>query len=94
VEQLADTLKIARGLAEEAVGQLARAGVIEVKLAGQEEQYRGPRADFRSLVERLSQVYEQNRFEVIMLMSANAIERVRTGALRAFADAFLIRRKG
>jgi hypothetical protein len=40
----------------------------------------------------LLEVYESNRIELMMLLSANAIERMRTGALRAFADAFVIGR--
>ena len=39
---------------------------------------------------RLVEVYEEQPIEIIKLMSANAIERVRTAALRAFADAFVL----
>jgi hypothetical protein len=40
----------------------------------------------------LARHYQQNRFEIVKLMSANAIERLRTSALRTFAEAFVIRR--
>jgi len=39
---------------------------------------------------RLVEVYEEQPIEIIKLMSTNAIERVRTAALRAFADAFVL----
>lgn len=41
---------------------------------------------------RLVELYEQQPIEIIKLMSTNAIERVRTAALRAFADAFVLRK--
>jgi hypothetical protein len=41
----------------------------------------------------LERVYAEQRLAVIKLMSDNAIERLRTGAARAFVDAFLIGRK-
>lgn len=40
----------------------------------------------------LARHYQENRFEIVKLMSANAIERLRTSALRTFAEAFVIRR--
>jgi hypothetical protein len=44
-------------------------------------------------VARLAREYGENRLEIIKLMSAYAIERVRTAAIRAFAVAFVLRRK-
>lgn len=37
-------------------------------------------------------VYEANPVDIIQLMSANALDRVRSSAARAFADAFVLRR--
>jgi hypothetical protein len=44
------------------------------------------------MVDQLFQAYRDYPIEVVKHMSANAIERVRTAALRAFADAFVIGR--
>lgn len=44
------------------------------------------------LVDQLFQAYQDSPIEVVKHMSANAIERVRTAALQAFADAFVIGR--
>jgi predicted transcriptional regulator len=40
----------------------------------------------------LDRAYREEPIEVIQLMSTNAIERLRTGAIRAFADAFILRK--
>jgi hypothetical protein len=40
----------------------------------------------------LARHYQENRFEIVKAMSANSIERLRTSALRTFAEAFVIRR--
>jgi hypothetical protein len=37
--------------------------------------------------------YTQNPARVLRLLSANAIERVRTSAVHAFADAFVLRKQ-
>ena len=94
VEDLAETLKISPMLAEEAINQLAADELIDLwELPSNALRCRGPRDACRDLVSRLAQIYQDNRVEVLMLMSANAIQRMRTGALRAFADAFVIKKK-
>ena len=40
----------------------------------------------------LAQAYREDPVQIIALMSTNAIERLRTGAMRAFADAFILRK--
>ena len=46
----------------------------------------------RAELERVFTTYRENPIVVMNLMTANAIERVRTAALRTFADAFRIGR--
>jgi len=43
-------------------------------------------------IDRLAAAYRENPIPIIKLMSANAIERLRTAALRTFADAFILRK--
>ena len=94
IEEFSEKLKISPILAEEAVQHLAAAQLIELwRLPNNELRCRGPLESCRTLIDRLAAVYEQSRFELVMQMSANAIERIRTGAVRAFADAFRIKRK-
>ena len=47
--------------------------------------------DVLRLVHSLAQIYEDNRLLVMQLMNENALERMRTDALRAFSNAFVIR---
>lgn len=47
--------------------------------------------DFRRTMAKIASLYQANPREVMELMTANAIERVRTAALRTFADCFRIR---
>ena len=45
-----------------------------------------------AIVGSLERVYRDEPIKIMQLMSANAIERLRTGALRAFADSFVLRK--
>ena len=45
------------------------------------------------VVARLAEVYDGARIELMSLMTRNALERVRTSALRAFSSAFVLGRK-
>jgi hypothetical protein len=44
------------------------------------------RAELRAVVEELARVYEDCRLDVLTLISSQALERVRSGARRAFSD--------
>ena len=46
-----------------------------------------------ALVERLDVEYSQNPARLMRSLSAHAIQRVRTSAIRAFADAFVLKKK-
>jgi hypothetical protein len=53
-----------------------------------------PRTDhLRQAAADLAVAYRDQRALVMSTMSVNAIERIRSGTLRAFSDAFLLRRK-
>lgn len=45
-----------------------------------------------AIVASLERAYRDEPIQVMQLMSANAIERLRNSALRAFADAFVVRK--
>ncbi len=50
-------------------------------------------AEVAAVVDRLATVYDERRLEVMRVLSARALERVRSSAARAFAEAFVIGRK-
>jgi hypothetical protein len=47
----------------------------------------------RATCERLRDLYTEDRFRIVGLMSQLAFERIRRSAARAFADAFRVRKK-
>jgi hypothetical protein len=87
---VAGQLTISDDLAADALRALTDRGVLEEVEEGSVLRYHGPRAEFRAAAAELVAFYEQHRLEVVMQLSANSIERMRTGAMRAFADAFFI----
>jgi DNA-binding MarR family transcriptional regulator len=59
---------------------------------GRRSRYSPANAEIKASVERLLHEYRERPLRVIQLISAYAIERVRTGALRAFAEAFVLKK--
>jgi predicted transcriptional regulator len=45
-----------------------------------------------AIVESLESIYRDEPIQIMRLMSTNAIERLRTSTIRAFADAFVVRK--
>ena len=93
-ERISERLGISPALAADA---LAALGTSRLVVAHEDEPetryaYAPEKASLVETVNRLASDYASARIEIIKLMSANAINRVRTGALRAFADAFVIRK--
>jgi DNA-binding IclR family transcriptional regulator len=52
-----------------------------------------PSPQLAQTLERLAHAYAVTRLEVVKLMSANALERLRSAALRTFSDAFVLKRR-
>jgi len=46
----------------------------------------------KEAADELAECYGRHRLEIVKLINANAIKRMRTSALRAFADAFVLRK--
>jgi len=91
--------EVARGLgietdvAQSALDRLADVDVIEKRLVDGATNYGGVREPVRPIVDQLADAYRDHRLDVVVAMNNFAVERLRSGALRAFADAFVIRRK-
>lgn len=89
-EQLARELRLQESMVITALQRLVmRKLVMQVgAIAPLRYQY-GPQApEARQAADQLAEVYADNRMEVLMLISGNAIERIRRGVLTRFSDAF------
>lgn len=93
-QAVAQALGIPVESAAGALRQLAETGVLEsIAQSDLQSRYRGPRDDFKLAIDGLAEAYKESRLEVMRLMTVNAIRRMRTDAMRAFADAFVVGKK-
>ncbi|MGH3972168.1 MAG: hypothetical protein ACRDS9_02410 [Pseudonocardiaceae bacterium] len=91
---VAAELHIADNLAASTLDELSCRGLIEASDLQRHARYRlGSDDKLRHLVDLVARAHADNHLDIVRLMSANAIERMRATVARAFADAFLIGRK-
>lgn len=92
--ELAEALNIPESIAEVALANLERAGFLTSTSRGKHRAYAFvPRDEqLAAAVEELVAFYRDNRMQVILTISNNAIERMRHGVLQRFSDAFRIPR--
>ena len=95
LDEIARRLSIPQTSIEPPVAELVSHGLLahDHSPAGDTWQYAPRSAELEALVDRLASVYEDRRLEVMRLLSAHAMERIRSSAARAFADAFVFGRK-
>jgi hypothetical protein len=87
-------LKLPAASAAEVLADLTASGLLERReTTSPVFRYRPASPGHERAVDCLVRSYEEDRLNVIKLMTANALHRVRTGAMRAFADAFVVGRK-
>lgn len=72
----------------EALNALTKAGLLRQVMGSARFRYEPETPELELAVRELSLMHEQDRVQVIKLMSAQAIARLRTSALRAFARHF------
>jgi len=91
-EAVGERLRISTLVAAKALDDLYRARLVDHLEAGREAAYTFRPASTRlaSTVEALVREYDDSPLNVIHLMNANALDRVRSAAARTFADAFVI----
>lgn len=93
-EDLAHNLRIALSIAAESAMDLCSRGLVRVAGRKPSPHYQyAATGSIASAVSQLAVEYARNPLGVVKALSANAIRRVRTSALRAFADAFVVKRK-
>jgi hypothetical protein len=91
VAAIAAELRLDDEQVADALGELAASGVCEAVAGGHRLTAEGA---WRTHVDALAQLQRSDRMQVVALMSRAALERMRAAANRAFADAFIIRKKG
>jgi hypothetical protein len=92
---LSERLKISQENAGETLEHLGRTSLVVVTGQAASAQFRYSPSN-RALDEtttRLASAYEDARLEILRLMSSNAVERLRSSALRVFADSFVLKKK-
>ena len=52
-----------------------------------------PSSEAAARIDRLADLYQRQRLEIMRVLSAQAVDRIRNAASRAFADAFVIGRR-
>lgn len=93
-EGLAARLRVRAELVDSALIRLKAGGLVETTgVAPTRFAYRPASPALDAAVGRLQSEYAERPILIIQLMSANAIERLRTAALHTFADAFVLKKK-
>ncbi|HEY6728056.1 MAG TPA: hypothetical protein VI197_28800 [Polyangiaceae bacterium] len=94
-QAIAEILHASDIVAEEALEHLRGVSLVEVSVGSTPRSYKYAPGSIHlsGLVEQLADAWDRHQLAVMNQMSANAIERVRTGAIRTFADAFVLGKK-
>jgi len=95
VDALATRLHVRAELIGSALDRLEAAGLVLATgaAAASRYAYRPVSSGLEAASGRLDREYAERPLRIIQLMSANAIDRVRTAALHTFADAFVLKKK-
>jgi DNA-binding IclR family transcriptional regulator len=88
---LAERLGLDSDSCQAALEHLLDHGLVAAGPAAGEFGYHPASSELEQKVETLRQTYQEQRVAVVQMMSGNAVERVRTAAIRTFAGAFRLR---
>lgn len=93
-DELCRRFRVRAPVIDDAIASLVRARLVNATERNVLTSYRYADEDSvrDALVASLERTYRDEPIQVMQLMSANAIERLRSGAIRAFADAFVFRK--
>lgn len=94
-EELSAALRIGLSLVEPALRALESRGLVthtDAAQSGPGYSYAPQSSALDGAARALARAYAEQPIPIIKLMSDSAIQRVRTGAVRAFADAFILRK--
>ncbi|HKZ74860.1 MAG TPA: hypothetical protein VJ011_12395 [Steroidobacteraceae bacterium] len=91
LREIAQRMQLPDEELEEALRGLRAAGCLGERIQGDDAIRYAPRDAGQAVaIEGLAAAYGEKPLAIIKLMSANAIERVRTAAINTFADAFVV----
>jgi hypothetical protein len=93
--ELSAALRVNGPLIEQALRVLETRSLVRSRNAAERPLryfYAPSNAELDDAVRALAKAYGEQPIRIIQLMSENAIQRLRTGAVRAFADAFILRK--
>lgn len=91
---LSATTGIPIELTHESLMKLAAGGLLEPSGSGPIAfRFRPRQPDIGEAIDALALAYHEQRALVMSTMSMNAIERIRSGTIRAFADSFVLGKK-
>jgi hypothetical protein len=88
---VAQSLGLDLDVCRSALIHLSESGLLATRSGAEEFQFAPESETLARHVETLGRVYQEQRVEVVRMMSTNAVERVRTAAIRAFSGAFQLR---
>jgi len=91
-QQVADALKLPPASAHDVLQHLSRRSLLKGRGAVDEMLFTYV-PEQAAVVQRLDQICGDEPHVVMKWMNANALERVRSSAIKTFADAFLLRKK-
>jgi hypothetical protein len=95
VSEVAAALRMPEEMAQTALdGLLAASSVLErTSRDGQSVAFSfAPPAELQEVLGKLERAYDEQRLDIVRIMSSNALERVRSSAARRLADAFRLER--
>jgi DNA-binding MarR family transcriptional regulator len=79
---------------DDALHQLHMRGLVQRQQTEQAQRWQyAPSSEAAARVDRLADLYQRQRLEIMRVLSAQAVDRIRNAASRAFADAFVIGRR-
>lgn len=91
-DAIAAELRLPSAAVVDALDRLTRAGLL-TRSANSASGYHLWRSAPGTTLATLAERYDRDRVAIMQLMTTNALDRVRTSALRAFSSAFLLKRK-
>ena len=93
IDALASALRVPEGLVEPALAHLVTHELVAAAPEPRAFRYAPASAELDAAVSALAACYVDSRVELLRLISSNAVERLRSGSLKIFAEAFRLRRK-
>lgn len=96
IDDAARRIRVDRDMIDRALTQLDAARALRIDRSAQEPrfQYEPSAPELARTIDSLAKSFENDRASLLRAMNAMAIERMRSSAIRAFAHAFVIKKKG